>query len=69
MLQTLLPNGVPASGSILHPRPPSTLKSGLCSFCLGILRVYRRYLGGLGRGRSLGFMLSGCGTAGFRVGG
>ena len=28
--------------------PPSTLKKGLCSFDLGIPRVYRGYLGGLG---------------------
>ena len=30
--------------------PPSTLKYGLGSFYLGILRVYRGYLGGLGCG-------------------
>ena len=35
--------------------PPSTLKWGLCSFYLGILRVYRGYLGGLGRVEGLGF--------------
>ena len=37
----------------LYLDPPSTLKQGLCSFYLGILRVYRGYLGGLGRVKSL----------------
>ena len=34
----------------LYLGPPSTIKQGLRSFYLGILRVYGGYLGGLGRG-------------------
>ena len=37
--------------------PPSTLKSGLGTFYLGIPRVYRGYLGGLGRVQGLGMGL------------
>ena len=49
--------------------PPSTLKQGLCCFYLGIPRVYRGYLGGLGRVLGLGLRVLGLGFRGlgFRV--